>query len=228
MPKPSAIITTAAHLMNDSAQTEYTNAAVLPYLNIALNILQETFELNGVPVTNKTSIAITVPDGINKIGFDTVPSLPFDLIEIKELWESGEGLEQWIPLRKKDFIPNSLTTSTSSFRIWAWKNEHIELVAASSALDLKIDYIGSVFRTPILIANIDVNIQMTNIQTFLEFQTAALCALFIAENETRAMALGGEAGSALSRSLGIPIKGMQSIVTRRMPFRAGYKRMRGL
>lgn len=225
MPKPSQIITTVAALMNDTAQTLYTNTAVLPYFNLALNILQELYEINGIPVTNKTSAVIVVPMGIKKIGFDTNPPLPSDLIEILQLWESQSGQNNWIPLGKREFIPHYLEDDTliSQFLIWAWKGQAIELIPANSPNDIKLDYIGSIFNTPIVIANISINLSFTNIETFLEFQTASLCAMFMAENETRAMALNGLAGDALSRALGIPIKGMQEIVTRRRPFRRGLR-----
>lgn len=225
MPTPSQIIGTVAALMNDAAQTEYTNAACLPYLNIALDILQETFELNGLPVTNKTSAVIVVPSGTAYIGFSTTPALPYDLIEIQQLWESDTGLNRWIPMVKKEFIPSSLRSSSllSQFFIWAWKNQFIEILPASADIDIKLDYIASIFATPITIANINGDLLATNIKTYLEFETGALCALFIGENESRARALEGLAGNALDRALGIPIKGMQSIVTRRLPFRSGFK-----
>lgn len=212
--------------MNDTAQTVYTNAACLPYLNMAMRILQEQFELNDIPVTHRTSAAIVVPTGYSSIGFDTTPALPSNLIEIEQLWESTSGLNQWIPMVRKDFLPHYLqdNTAISQFLIWAWMNNRIELIAANSPNDLKLDYIASLFINPIKIANIDVDIPLINVQTTLEFKTASLCAIFIAENETRAVALNGEAVEALSRSLGIPIKGMQTVITRRRPFRSSFKR----
>lgn len=226
MPAPSTIITTVAGLMNDAAQTQYTNAVCLPMLNLALDSLQETFELNGIPTTNKTSALINVPLGTSLIGFSTTPALPSDLVEIQELYESDEGLNQWgSPLARREFIPHHLQdgTAVSRFGMFAWKNNQIELIAASVDIDLKLDYIASIFNTPVLIGNINVDIPIPNIKSFLEFKTAAFCALFIAENETRAMALNGEAGLALDRSLGISVKAMQFIPTRRRPFRAGFK-----
>lgn len=226
MPKPSAIITTVAALMNDTEQSVYTNEACLPYLNLALGILQEIFELNNIPVTNKTSTAILVKAGVNKIGFDTTPALPSSLVEIQELWESPVGQNQWTRMNKEEFIPHYLqdNTSINQFLIWVWKEQAIELIAANADNQIKLDYIGSIFNTPILIINIDVNIPIINIQTFLEFQTAALCAFFVAENESRYTVLNGMSGEALGRALGIPVKGMQQILTRRRPFRAAFKR----
>jgi hypothetical protein len=151
MPKPSEIISVVSVLMNDAAQTQYNNTTCLPFLNLALNNLQELYELNGLGVTDKTSAAIIVPSGpagITKIGFDTVPALPSDLIEIQELWETPVNQNQWIPLVKKDFIPHYLedNTQTTQFFIWAWENDHIVLVTANAINQLKIDYVCSVFN----------------------------------------------------------------------------------
>jgi hypothetical protein len=231
VPKPSAIITTVAALMNDAAQSNYTNAACLPYLNLALNELQEIYEQNDIPVTHETSAAITVKAGVSSIGLDTNPALPSDFIELQQLWESPEGLEQWTPLIKREYLPHQLQdgTTISQFLIYAWKKGRISLIAANQDNDLKLDYIASMFNTPILIKDINVNLPFTNIKTYLDYKTAALCALFIAENPSRALALDALTGTALTRALGIPIKGMQSVITRRRPFRQAHKnRSRGV
>lgn len=225
MPKPSEIISVVASLMNDTAQTHYTNTNCLPYFNLSLDELQELYEQNGIPTTNETSAAITIKSGVDRLGFDTTPALPSDLIEIQQLWESPTGLNEWTPVDKREFIPHYLEDGTqiSQFLIWAWEHERIRVVAANQDNDLKIDYIGKIFNTPILIKDINVNLPFTNIKTYLEYKTAALCSMFIAENPSRAVALDSLAGTALSRALGIPIKGMQSIVTRRRPFRHSFK-----
>ena len=216
--------------MNDAAQNLYTNVACLPYLNLALDILQETYEHNDIPVTHHaTPKVITIPTGIGLVGFDTVPALPSDLIEFIQLWESASGLNDWTPIIKRDFLPHYLEdgTTISQFLIWTLDKGRVKLIPANQNIDLKIDYTCSIFNTPILIADIKINLPFTNIKTYLEFETAALCALFIAENESRAQALDSLAGTALNRALGIPIKGMQSVVTRRRPFRHSFKH-RGL
>ena len=229
MPSPNDIISTVSVLMNDYTQSKYNNTACLPMLNLALDELQETFELNGIPVTNETSAAITIPSNPAKIvvdiGFDTSPALPSDLIEIQQLWESPTGLNQWTRVIKMEFVPNYLKDGVqiSQFLIWALEKGRIKLLMANQLNDLKIDYTASMFNTPIQIKDVNVNLPFTNVKTYLEYKTAALCAMFIAENESRAMALDSTAGTALSRSLGIPIKGMQSITTRRRPFRHSYK-----
>src|ERR1700688_2027544 len=159
MPTPNDIITVVSGLMNDFSQSQYTNDVCLPFLNLALDELQELFELNGIPVTNEhTPAAITVPAGVNLINFTTGPALPADLIEIQELWESPTGLNNWTPMVKKDFIPHYLedNTAISMFLIWSWEHGSINLIAANSIIDLKIDYTSNMFNTPILIGNIGV------------------------------------------------------------------------
>lgn len=226
MPKPSEIITAVAGLMNDlPLQTKYTNSAVLPYLNMALDELQELFELNEIPVTYETSAAIRIPAGVKRLGHDTTPAFSSDLIEIRQLWESSPGLEQWVPITKRDTLPHYLQNNTliSQFLFWSLEQGRVRFIAANAPIDVKIDYTASMFKTPILIKDINVNLPFTNIKTYLEYKTGALCAMFIAENETRAVALDSLTGTALSRALGIPLKGMQSIITRRRPFRAAFK-----
>jgi hypothetical protein len=225
MPKPSDIITVVSGLMNDSAQAVYDNPTCLPFLSLALDELQEIYELNGIPVTNETSAAIKIPKGINRLGFDTTPTLPSDFIELQQLWESTSGLNQWTSVIKKETIPHYLedNTTISMFLIYAWEHGRIVLIPANADNDLKLDYTASLFNTPIALKDVNVNLPFTNVKTYLEYKTAALCAMFIAENPDRAMALDSLTGTALSRALGIPIKGMQSIVTRRRPFRHSFK-----
>lgn len=226
MPKPNDIIVTVSALMNDYTQSVYNNTACLPFFNLALAELQEIFELNDIPVTHSTSKAITIPAGVDRLGFDTIPAFPSDLIEIQELWESPTGLNKWTPMVKKDFLPNYLKdgVAISQFLIWDLEHGRVKLIAANSIIDLKIDYVGSLFNLPIALKDINVNLPFTNIGTYLDYKTAALCAMFVAENESRAMALDSLGTTALGRALGIPIKGLQSIITRRRPFRASFKR----
>ena len=231
MPTPAEIIDIVAPLQNDTAKTRYTYDACLPYLNIALAELQEVFEENNIPISNQTSAALVVPAGTTAIAFTgTIPVLPTGLIEIYQLWESDNGGNDWIPMERKDFIPHYLEdVQLAFFGIWAWIDNEIRVPAATGIIDLKLDYIKSIFPIPLTMENINVElgIKFKNITTHLGYATAALCSMFIGENETRAGALKEKADEALERALNIPTKGRQSILTRRRPFRASYK-MRGV
>lgn len=227
MPTPAQIIKSVAALQNDAPQDVYTNLACLPYLNMAMRALQEEFELNNIPSTEHSSVSLEVAAGVHSIGFNTTPALPSDLIEIQQIWESASGTDTWTPMGRVDFLPHYLENGTTinQFLIWAWLDQHIELIAANADNDLKLDYIKSIF-VEVTAGNLEVNLPIINCQTYLEFKTAAMCSMFIGENETRAIALENQAIQALERSLGISVKGKQAISFRRRPFRSAWKSRR--
>jgi len=222
----------AAALLNDANQDEYTDSVQLPYLNMSLSELQEIFEQNNIPSTQTSSAVINVPAGVDEVGFapdppiaDT-PYLPDDLVEINELFESREGQNNWMRVDKREYLTKNLIpggTETSYFGIWAWLDQKIKLIAANADNDLKLDYIKSLF-VPIDIDTITDDLIILNSATFLQYRTAALCAEFVGENPSRAASLNSNASLALDRTLGISTKGKQSIVYRRRPFRAAWKR----
>lgn len=229
MPTPAEIIDMVASLQNDTQQQEYTDENCLPYLNMALDELQEIMEENNIPVTNEVSSIITVPAGVVIIGFQTVPALPTALTEIQQVWESNDNGTTWTPMSRKEFIPHNLEEiDLSSFGMWAWINNEIRLPPATGIITLKLDYIKSIFDTPLSLTDIDteLGVRFKNMKNYLGYATAVLCSMFIGENETRATALKLKADEALERALNIPIKGRQMIATRRRPFRSSYK-MRG-
>lgn len=219
----------SASLMNDTAKTVYTYTVQIPYLNMALAELQEHFQLNNIPVTSVTSAGITVPIGTTEIGpvdggvgETTAPNYPTDLIEIQQLWERLSGSEDpYVPLVKKEYLPHFLDDMpVSSLLIWAWVNQQIKFVGATTARQVKIDYIKAIFAE---ITSEDDEIGVINAQSFLMYRTAALCTQFIGENESRASALNDMAVAAADRVTGIGVKGKQSITIRRRPFRQSYK-----
>jgi hypothetical protein len=227
MPTPTAIMDMVASLQNDTARTVYTDAACLPYLNMALDELQELFELNDIPTTHETSAILVCPIGTTAIGFTGGPPiLPANLIELKQVWESDTGQNRWIPVNPMGFLPHYLeNTNISQFQLYAWLDQEIHVLPANTIRDLKLDYIKSIFATPILIGAVATNLPIINSKSYLGYRTAALCSFFIGENETRAVELNLQAERSLDRVLGIGTKGKQGIAIRRRPFRAGFKQM---
>jgi hypothetical protein len=213
----------SAALLNDTAKTVYTNAAQLPYLNLALQNLQENFELSNVPVTDAISTVINIPAGEIAIKFNGPgPKLPDDLIEIQKLWEREEGIDPYFPMTRVNSLSQQLAgTELSQFGVYVWESQEIKFLPASRDNDIKIEYIRNLF-SPAVDANSPINV--VNAASFLEFKNAALCARYIGENTTRADSLDGQAILALDMATGISSKGRQSIITRRRPFRATYKR----
>jgi hypothetical protein len=220
----------SAALLNDQQRQTFTDAVLLAYLNIARNELQEIFELNNIPVTKETSAVITVPAGTTVIEIEPdpiviigTPYYPPDLIEIERLWESPTGQNSWYPVTKRDYlIQSEINNLVSVFGEWAWMDQEIRILASGAIIDLKIDYIKSLFL-PLAIGDIAESNIILNTDTFLQYRVAGLASEFIDENGARAQALNSYGLMALDRSLGISTKGRQSIVTRRRPFRSSYK-----
>jgi 2C-methyl-D-erythritol 2,4-cyclodiphosphate synthase len=209
-----------ATLMNDTARRTYKDAAVLPYLRIAMKDLANEFQLNDIPISIETSDVITLTAGVTSIGFTTDPKLPDDLLEIICLWERTSGTSnQWVEMEKRFILPQSLENqNVTQFLIYAWNNLEIRLIASTADIDLKIDYIRSVFPRRLLIEEINVPLRIQTGGQYLVFHTASLCSMYVGENETRAQVLDSQAREALDKEMGIPIKGTQQISTRRRPF----------
>lgn len=218
------VVDKSAALLNDASKSIYTFTAQLPYLNLALQELQEEYELNEVPVTDTVSAVIQVDAGVDHIGFNNPagPELPADLIEPQVLWERNRDINPFVPMTKIDVLPRWMEgTEINQFIFYVWQTNQIKLLPSNQDNDIKMDYIRNLF---VDVLQEDDLIRVINAASFLEYKTAGLCAEFIAENKTRANDLYGMAAMALNRATGISAKGRQSITTRRRPFRSSYKR----
>jgi hypothetical protein len=229
----STVMNSAAALLNDAGianggvPTVYTYPAQVPYLQIALNELQEKFQLNGLSPTQSTSQLIDYPAGSTTISFGATssPALPNDLIEPQQLWECNTGIFPYIPMTKVEYLPRYMEgIETDRVTWWTWSQNQIVTLPSDLENSIKIDYIGTLFA-PIVDENSQ--IYMINGQTWLAFRTAALMAEFIERNITSSQSLNAQCLLAIDRVLGISVKGKQSIQSRRRPFRSAYKRLMG-
>lgn len=225
----SEVMNASAALLNDVARSNFgAYTTQIPYLNIALDELQEFFALNNVPVTDQQSAVINCPAGTIIIPFPpdpvipNTPYLPTDLEEIQKVWQRTEGIDPYIPCNRLDGQPLNLAgVQTSQFYGYVWESQAMKFLPANIDIDIKLEYIRQIFTE---ITAEDDEINVLNSRSYLENRTAALVAEFVEENDVRATKLNAAAGIALDRSLGISTKGRQGMVTRRMPFRAKFKR----
>lgn len=214
------VMDSSAALLNDSAKTNFTYAAQLPYLKIAAQELQEEMELANVPTTNKKSSVFVITTAMTDIGGTTGPALPTDLIEIQGAYERLSGSnEDFQYMSKVEFLP-PFTVLLESLVYWAWQGQVVNFLGATTTRDVRLDYIATFLPT---IVDENTSIVLFNSKSFLTYRNSALCAEFIGENKTRADELNVFAGQALDRFLGINNKGRQSFPVRRRPFMAGYK-----
>src|SRR5258705_4484902 len=150
------VLSKSASLMNDSARSVYTFVVQLPYLNIAFDELQESFELNNIPITNQTATPtpVTIAVGITAInptagtGVLTAPNYPEDMVEIQGLYERLAGSnDPFVPMHQREFLPHALDNiPTESLQYWIWQDQRIKFIGAITPREVKIDYIKALFQ----------------------------------------------------------------------------------
>lgn len=224
----STVMDIAASLQNDSNKTRYSFAVQYPFLNLALQELQEAYQQSNVPVTDAQSVEVDVPAGITLIGFAPTPPialtpyLPDDLVEPKLLWQRQTGIYPWLPMNRADHLSFELQgVEIPQFYNYVWESNEIRFLPANQPNQIKMEYIRNLFTA---ISSPTTNIAVINAQTYLEYKTGALLAKYIGEDEPRSNELNGLAALAMDRALSVAAKGRQRIMTRRRNFRSSYKR----
>ena len=217
-------------LLNASVEDGYTDEVILPYFKMAYDNLRMECEDNNIPFTNVTSAIIAVDQGVTDVGGPTGPALPTALVEIFDIYERIAGTDNDFMLMKRRYFLPKTSILTAYLEVWSFQKQYINFLGANGNIEIKIDYIADT-----LVGIIDSNtmVSLWNCRNFLGFRTAALCAQFIGENDTRAEALNAQAGwvteanpnpsGELQRMLNISVKNQQSMPVRRKPFMSGYR-----
>ena len=220
--KASEVLDWVAALMNDVAKESYTHAATLPYLNMAVDELLEELMRHNVPVTDQTAAYITVIAGVTKItpveSID-LPHYPSDLYEIRDLSERLAGTsDPFVSMKRQIFL--NVRTPSMSLIDYSWTGQEIHLIGAVSDRELKLDYVRQLIQN---ILTPDDEIGVVGAKSYLAYKAASFCAKYVAENPERATLLQTDADGCMDNILGIAAKAGQNIVTRRKPFRSGWK-----
>jgi hypothetical protein len=211
--------------MNDPDRTDYTYPVVIPYLNMAIEELSELLEETNSSPSSSTAV-VTVPVGISAItpAEDLtvgVPHYPDDLTELQEVGERRAGdTGPFNRLARKE--NGQVFPVNSSLLFWYWENQKIRFnpAGASAPVEVQLKYVSQALP---YVSNEFTIITAINARSYLAYKTAALCARFIGEDESRAGMLEEQADKAVDRTITISNKGRQQIVTRHRPFRAAFK-----
>lgn len=227
----SEVMDLAAAAMNDVDKTNYTYEVQIPYLKMALQELQEIYELNNLQTVEDSSEVLSIPAASNgnpsivtvKFNVMNAPRLPDNLIEPQRLWERNTDINPWIPMVRKDFIPaNLIGIQTNQFIYWIWQRNELKFLSSNQVNDIRIDGVYSLFPKYVVENTI---IPVINGLNFLQFRVAGLLSELIENNQARAGVNNSNASLSLDRITGITIKSKQNIVARRRPFRQAYKRI---
>ncbi len=216
----------SAALLNDAAKEQFgAYTTQLPYLNIALKELRKHFERANIPATDQTSAVILIAINQRTLEFNTAgpaSKLPDDLVDIRVAWQRPTGSGQtFIPLPRLNGLPVPLEGVEINYLYgYVWEDQMMKWLPANCPTDIKLEYVRQLFPT---VTTANSPILCINGDSFLAARTAALVAKYVEENEPRSQELNATAGAMLEDVIGIGTKGNQSFVTRRRPFRGGYK-----
>lgn len=206
----------AAALLNDPAKTQFTYAVMIPYLNVAIDELQEEMELAGLSTTRGYATGYAINAGAVAI---TTP-LPTNMVEFQNLYEkpSGAPSSDYSEIMKVEWLPDVPVGNALNY--WTYQEGQVRFTPANSNRDVKIEYIGAIQA---LIAAAGDLITILNSRSFLAYRTAALIARFVGENPSRADQLDAMAIPARDKVIGVGVKANQGMPVRRAPFMAAYK-----
>lgn len=203
----AAPIALAQSLLHDASGINYTTAKLLPLLAKAYRELQVKMTKAGISVTREASGTQTVTAGT--VLLSDGAGLPNNFLYPIELKERGSTSENWSPVTESNWEPDF--AQGISLRYYAFREEQIHFVGATTDRLLYMRYWKSLTpitadTTPLEIADCDV---------YLASRLAAIAALVIGENPTRADALNNDAAILWEDLKGIRTKGRQSLPVRR-------------
>jgi len=203
----AAAITLAQSLLHDSAGISYTTAKLLPLLAKAYRELQVKLTKAGISTAREASTSQTVL--ANVVALTDGAGLPNNFLYPVELKERGNTSEQWSTMTEYNWEPDFERATT--LRYYSFREEQIHFVGATTDRLLYMKYWKSL--TPITADTTPLEIADSDI--YLASRTAAIAALVLGENPTRATALNQDAQLLWEDLKGIRVKGRQSMPVRR-------------
>ena len=229
------IMDRVANLLNDPNKTDYTYKVQIPYLNMAIEEFSDLMSEANTPFSNLSStngVAAPIIVGVGVSWLlspeDPTPGAakyPPDLIEIQEIGERQQGdVGPFRRLPRKEF--QEIFPIANSLLYWVWERGTVRFnpPGANTIMEVQLKY---TYQGINYVATENDMITYIGSRTYLAYKTAAYCAMFIGENETRAAVLEDQAEKALERTIAISNKGRQQIMTRHRPFRAAWKARSG-
>lgn len=206
--------------LNDVAATRWTDAVLLSFIQQAHRELQVKLDLEGIPVINAASVAMTVPALTTDLS--TVTGYPTDLVKPEWMKEKqvGEPDQNYIDMGEKDFVPQE--QQGVRLRYWVWIGEKIQLLGSVNATVAYLRY----WRGLPAIASGSTALGFLYAENYVGPRAAALAGDSVGD-DTGFDRWTTEAMSNLSDIIRMNVKGLQNLPARRMGYhrRGGARRM---
>lgn len=201
--------------LNDSAQSTWTDAVLLPCVIQSSEELEKLLIANDIPVIKDVSIVIAVAIAA------VVISLPTDLLEPLALSERTSGSsDKFKEVKEVDFLDPNLTTESTVIQ-WAWYDQQIHINAPTTARECLLKYHKSLTA----ITATSSIVELPRAKNFMSARTAQLAARNLGNNPTKADAMQPDINEAKALLIGALVKNNQGAGGAR---RRGYKGARTL
>ena len=196
-------------LLNDPNKSySITNDKLLPLVKKAYRELSVELHNNGAPLLNEISEPIDVPAESKTLGNDQ----PDDIVIPVRLKERGSEAEEFSSMTEQYW--ESTDRPGPSLVYWAWRDEEIQFLGATTDRQIVIYY----RKSPSPIEDVDSRVSYINAINFLSPRTAAMAARFIGNNSRRGDELDIDAAMNLSKLISRTVKGAQNITSRRKSY----------
>jgi hypothetical protein len=207
------VITQAVALLNDTAQSLYTNSVVIPYVIKANEDLEKKLIIYGAPQQRKKSSTISLS------ALATTLSLPTDFLLPIRLFErdSGATNADWVLMKERDWEQES-AVQTNTLNQWAFRDNNIYFIGATVAKDVLLEY----ERRLAVIVDSSSTEDFTLTKGYLAARTAELCARYIGMNSAVADEIAGrDVGQAEDELMRVLVLNQQGNPQRRRRFGTG-------
>src|SRR5258706_14372172 len=131
----------ARAFLNDQDGSKYTNQRLLPYMQAAIDELEDELLLISSEVFEETSAVLDIPANTLELKYSgTVPTLPSDLVEPILLEEKADGalVSTFVPVKKVRDL--SVIPQTQTLNEWVYQEQSIKFIGATVPVDLRITY----------------------------------------------------------------------------------------
>lgn len=190
----ATIIAEARALLNDPSGALYKDAPMLTLAAKVYRELQTKIAAMGAGSNREiTSSPVAVVAGT--VALSSGAGLPADLLLPVQIWErpSGSGSSVlWEPMTELYWEPNIVIGPYLTY--WTWREEEIKFPGATTDREVKIRYKKALTA----ITATTTPIAILNATTWLGQRLAAVAALTLGNNPTRAAALQGDLGDLWS------------------------------
>lgn len=202
------VIDEAQLLLNDIAGAQYTDTRLLALLIHAHRRLRDKLNRRGISANLKLTTVISV--AANTASYDLTGVSDIVLPIRMEERQPGETFADWQHMERVNIIEPR--QSLPVLQEWMYRDFKVFFTPASQAREIRIYYWGTLL--PAAAAGSS-QVTYLNTQTWLAFELAAVAAISIAQDETRASILKQEADQEMNELLSEFVKNKQSTPARR-------------